>query len=158
MMHRKEDYKLGLGRKELLLTHEKCKSPEDGSGPGAVSLEGGQGLKQTGGSSTEPSLDQNLPNSSRTGWETGSGTGSRIGSGTVPEPVSPSIPATLTLLGMLMLTMQAFWLIEKAPQVWLNFLDPVWYLGQPRNNTLLPCPQQKLNMLQLLRAVLKCCG
>jgi len=49
--------------------------------------------------------------------------------------------ATLTLLDMLMLTMQASWLIEKAPQVWLIFLDPVWYLEQPRNNTLLPCPQ-----------------
>ena len=44
---------------------------------------------------------------------------------------------TLTLLDMLMLTMQAFWLIEKAPQVWLIFLDPIWYLRQPRNNTTL---------------------
>jgi len=26
---------------------------------------------------------------------------------------------------------------ETTPQVWLTFLDPVWYLGQPRNNTLL---------------------
>ena len=54
-----EDYELGLARKDLLLTHEKGKSPEDGSGPGAVSLEGGQGLNQTGGSSAEPGLDQN---------------------------------------------------------------------------------------------------
>jgi len=38
------------------------------------------------------------------------------------------------LLDMLMLIMQASMLIEKAPQVWLIFLDPVWYLRQPRNN------------------------
>jgi len=48
---------------------------------------------------------------------------------------------TLTLLGMLMLTMQASWLIEKTPQVWVIFLDPVWYLGQPRNIIQLPYPQ-----------------
>ena len=81
----------------MLLTHEKGKSPEDGSGPGAVSLEGRQGLNQTGGNTAEPGLDQNQPNSSRTGWKTGSrtgsGIGSRTGSGTVPEPVSPGIPA-----------------------------------------------------------------
>ena len=47
---------------------------------------------------------------------------------------------------------------RKAPQVWLIFLDPVWYLGQPRNNIQLPCPQQKLDMLQLLLVVLNCCG
>ena len=92
-----EDLELGLVRKDLLLTRENGKSPEDGSGPGTVSLEGGQGLNQTGGSSAEPGLDQNQPNSSRTGWETdsrtGSEIGSRTGSGTVPEPVSPSIPA-----------------------------------------------------------------
>jgi len=41
---------------------------------------------------------------------------------------------------------------------WLIFLDPVWYLGQPRNYTLLPCPQHKLNMLQLLLVVLNCFG
>jgi len=33
------------------------------------------------------------------------------------------------------------WLIEKALQVWLIFSDPIWSLGQPRNRTLLPCPQ-----------------
>ena len=64
---------------------------------------------------------------------------------------------SLTLLDMLMLTIQASWLIEKAPQVWLIFLDPVWYLRQPENNTMLPCPQQKLNMLQLLLVLLNCC-
>jgi len=41
------------------------------------------------------------------------------------------------LLGMLILTMQASWLMEKTPQVWLIFLDPIWYLRQPRNNTTL---------------------
>ena len=100
MMHRKS-YELGLARKDLLLTHEKGKSPEDGSGHGVVSLEGGEGLNQTGGSTAEPGLDQNQPNSSQTGWNTGSRTGSgtgsetgsRTGSATVPEPVSPSIPA-----------------------------------------------------------------
>ena len=50
------------------------------------------------------------------------------------------------------------WLTKKASQVWLTFLDPIWYLEQPRNNTLLPCPQQKLNMLQLLLVVLNHCG
>jgi len=55
--------------------------------------------------------------------------------------------ATSCCAQLLMLTMQASWLIEKAPQVWLIFLDHVWYIGQPRNNTLLPCPQQKLNIL-----------
>ena len=64
----------------------------------------------------------------------------------------------LTLLDMLVLTMQASWLIEKAPQVWLIILDPVWYLGQLRNNTQLPSPQQKLNMLQLLLVMLNYCG
>jgi len=34
----------------LLLTHEKGKYPEDGLGPEVVSLEGGQGLNQIGGS------------------------------------------------------------------------------------------------------------
>jgi len=54
-----DDYELGLARKDLLLTHEKGKSPEDGSGHGAVSLEDGQSLNQTGGSIAEPSLEQN---------------------------------------------------------------------------------------------------
>ena len=35
---------------------------------------------------------------------------------------------------------------KKAPQLWFIFLDHVWYLGQPRNNTQLPCPQQKSSM------------
>jgi len=35
----------------------------------------------------------------------------------------------------------AFLVDKKAPQVWLIFLDLIWYLGQPRNNTKLPCPQ-----------------
>jgi len=88
-----DDFKLGLTRKNLLLTHEKGKYPEDGSGPEAVSLEGGQGLNQTGGSTAEPSLQQNQPNTPKTGSRTGSGTGFRTDSGTVLEPVSPSIQA-----------------------------------------------------------------
>jgi len=44
MMHRKMITNWALLEKDLLLTYEKGKSPEDGSGPGAVSLEGGQGL------------------------------------------------------------------------------------------------------------------
>jgi len=42
-----DDFELGLARKNLLLTHEKGKYPEDGSGTGVVSLKGGQGLNQT---------------------------------------------------------------------------------------------------------------
>jgi len=103
-----DDYELGLARKDLLLTHEKGKSPEYGSGHGAVSLEGGQGLNQIVGSAAEPGLDQNQPNSFRTGWktgsrtgsETGSETGSRTGSGTVPEPVLPSILARVESVSM----------------------------------------------------------
>jgi len=96
-MHRMMISNWALLRKNLLLTHKEGKCPEDGSGPGAVSLESGQGLNQTGGSTAKPSLDQNHPDSSRIGWETGSRIGSEIGSttglGTVPEPVSPSISA-----------------------------------------------------------------
>jgi len=73
----------------LLLTHEEGKYPADGLGPGAVSLEGGQGLHQTGGSTAEPSLEQNQPTTPETGSRAGTGTGSR----TVPEPISPSIQA-----------------------------------------------------------------
>ena len=56
-MHRDNGFKLGRARKNLLLSHDKGKYPEDGSGPGAVSLEGGHGLNQTGGSIIEPSLE-----------------------------------------------------------------------------------------------------
>ena len=64
MMHRKMITNWALLEKDLLLTYEKGKSPEDGSASGAVSLEGGQGLNQTGGSTAKPNLDQNQPNSS----------------------------------------------------------------------------------------------
>jgi len=77
-----DDFDLGLANKNLLLTHEEGMYPEDGSGPGAVSLEDGQGLNQIGESTAEPGLDQNQPNFSRTGWKTGSGTGSETGSRT----------------------------------------------------------------------------
>ena len=39
-----DDFKLGLAKKNLLLTYEEGKYPEDGSRPGAISLEGGHGL------------------------------------------------------------------------------------------------------------------
>ena len=70
----------------------------NGSGPGAVSSEGGQGLNQSGGSTAEFSLEQNQSNFPRTGSETGCRigpetgprtgleTGSRIG----PEPIPSS--------------------------------------------------------------------
>jgi len=80
-----------------LLTHEEGKYPKDGLGSGAVSLEDGQGLNQTGGSTTKRSLEQKQPDTpeidSRTGSKTGSRTGSGIGSRTVPELVSPIIQA-----------------------------------------------------------------
>jgi len=49
-----DDFELGLAKKNLLLTHEEGKYPEEGSGPRAVSMESGQGLNQTGGSTAEP--------------------------------------------------------------------------------------------------------
>ena len=52
-------------------------------------MEGGQGLNQIKGTTAEPSLEQNQPNSP----ETDSGTGLGKGTRTVPEPVSPSIQA-----------------------------------------------------------------
>ena len=66
-----ERYELGLARKDLLLTHEKSKSPMNGSGIGAISSEGGQGLNQSGESTAEPSLEQNQTNFPRTGSGTG---------------------------------------------------------------------------------------
>ena len=66
--------------------------------------------------------------------------------------------ATLILLDMLMLIMQVSWLIGKAHQVQLTFQDLVWQLGQPRNNTQLPCPQLKQNMQLQPLAVLNYCG
>ena len=61
-----------LARKDLVLMHEgKCS--EKGSGPTTVSVEGGQGLDQTGGSTTEPCLEQNKDNISKTGSRTGPG-------------------------------------------------------------------------------------
>ena len=67
----------------------------DGSGSGAIYLEGRHGLNQIGGSTVEPSLEQNQPNTLETGSKTGLGIGFRTSSGTgsrtVLEPVSPSI-------------------------------------------------------------------
>jgi len=95
-----DDFELSLARKNLLLTHEEGKYPEDGSRPRVVSLESGQGLNQTGESNAEPSLEQNQPNSPETGSRTGSGTGSRI----APEPVSPSIQARVESVSVDLLT------------------------------------------------------
>ena len=46
-----------LVKKNLLLTHEQDKYPEEGLGPGAVFVESGQGLNQIGGSTAEPCLE-----------------------------------------------------------------------------------------------------
>jgi len=83
-----EEYELGLARKDLLLIYEKGKSPMNGSGPGAVSSKGGQGLNQSWGSTAEPSLEQNQTNFSRTG----SRTGYRTGQKQVPEQDQKQIP------------------------------------------------------------------
>jgi len=62
-------------------------------------METGQVLNQTGGSTTEPSLEQkplNTPEiSSRTGQGTASKTGSGTGSRPAPEHISPSIPVSV---------------------------------------------------------------
>jgi len=99
-----DDFELGRAKKNLLLTHEEGKYPGEGSGPGAVSVESGQGLNQIGGSTAEPSLEQNQPNSPETGSRIGSGTGSR----TVSEPVSPSIQARVESVSVDPLTPRAW--------------------------------------------------
>jgi len=88
-----DDFELGLAKKNLLLTHKEGKYPADGSGPRAVSFEGGQGLNQIGESTVEPSLEQKQPTTPKTGSGTGSQTGPGTGSKTILEPVSPSIQA-----------------------------------------------------------------
>jgi len=60
---------LGLAKKNLLPTHEEGKYPKQGSEPGAVSVESGQGLNQTGGSNAEPYLERNQPNTPEQAWE-----------------------------------------------------------------------------------------
>jgi len=81
----------------LLLTqnsiHEKVKSPEGEPRIGANTLEDAQGLNQTGGSVAKLNLEQNQPNSPKTGFRTSFRTGSGTSSRTVSEPISPSIPA-----------------------------------------------------------------
>ena len=86
---------MDLIRKDMFLMHEKGESLEDGSRPRADLLEGGQGLKQRGGSIAKPSLKQDRPNSPRPGLKTGSITGFEIGSRTGSEPISPSNPARM---------------------------------------------------------------
>jgi len=66
-----DDFELGLAKKNLLLTREEGKYLEEGSGPGDVFVETGQGLNQTGGSTA-----WNQRNTPETGSGTGSGTGS----------------------------------------------------------------------------------
>ena len=78
-----KEFELALARKDLVLMHEgKCS--EKGSGPTTVSMKGGQGLEQIGGSTAKPCLEQNQPNgqkyASRTGAETCSRTGAETGS------------------------------------------------------------------------------
>jgi len=80
-----EEFELGFTKKKLLLIHEKDKSPVDGSGLGVVSSEGGQGLNQLGGSTIEPSLEQNQSNFLRTGSGTGYKTGPETGFRTRPK-------------------------------------------------------------------------
>ena len=88
-----DDFELGLAKKDLLLTQEEGKNPEEGPRPGHVSVKEGQGLDQTEGSTAKSCLKQNQPNvpgtSSRTVAEIGFRTGLETGSRTVPEPVSP---------------------------------------------------------------------
>ena len=58
-----------LVRKDLVLIHEgKCS--DEGSGPATVSVEGGQGLDQTGGSTAKPWLEQNQPNGQKQALKT----------------------------------------------------------------------------------------
>jgi len=95
-----EEFKLGLARKDLLLIHKKGKSPMSGSGPRAVSSEGGQGLNQAGGSTVEPSLEQNQSNFPRISSETGPEIGSETGSRTGPEPISSSSLARMESISL----------------------------------------------------------
>jgi len=76
----------------------------NGSGPRAVSSEGGQGLNQSGRSTTEPNLEQNqsnFPRSSETGYRTGPKpsleTSSETGSRTRSETSSRTGPGADTL-------------------------------------------------------------
>jgi len=76
-----EDFELDLTKKDVLLIHEKGKSPENELGPRVIPLKDGQGLNQSGGSTVEPNLEQNQSNFPRTV----SGTGFKIGAETLPE-------------------------------------------------------------------------
>jgi len=65
-----EEHELGLAKRDLLSTqnsmHERGKALDGEPSPGANTLEGGQGLKQTGKSVVEHNLEQNQANSPRT--------------------------------------------------------------------------------------------
>ena len=45
-MYKDKDFELDLTKKDVLLIHEKCNSPENGSGLGAIPSKDGQGLNQ----------------------------------------------------------------------------------------------------------------
>ena len=87
-----DDFELGLAKKDWLPMQEAGKYPAEGSQSGAVLQERRQVQDQTGGSTVEPCLEQNLPNISETGSRTGLGTSSQTGAGTgsttVSDPVS----------------------------------------------------------------------
>jgi len=60
-----EEFKLGLVRKDFLLTQRSMvdnnKTPEGKPNPESDNVEGGQGANQSGGSIVEPDLEQNWP-------------------------------------------------------------------------------------------------
>ena len=65
-----KEFELDLARKDFELMYEgKCY--EEGSGPASVSMEGGQGLDQSGGITAKPCLEQNQLNGSETSSRTG---------------------------------------------------------------------------------------
>jgi len=79
-----EDVELGLAKKSLLLTHEKGKCSEGGSGPEPSSKEEGYGNKQVRGTVVEPCLKQNLKSNPETGSRSTVQTGTSTNSGTGP--------------------------------------------------------------------------
>jgi len=62
------------------------------------------------------------------------------------------------LVGYADIDYAGFLVDRKSTSGMTHFLGPCLVSWHPRNNTLLPCPQQKLNKLQLLLVVLNYCG
>jgi len=58
MMH---NFELDLTKKDVLLIHEKGKSPENGSGPRAIPSKDGQGLNQSGEALLSPVWNKTSP-------------------------------------------------------------------------------------------------